>query len=64
MASTTAEVLLYYGVDDEKFAEAVNAIRFSSEPPLETREIIDLVNPIWRIAFDLGRKEGYDDATD
>jgi hypothetical protein len=55
MASTTAEVLLYYGVDDEKFAEAVNAIRFSSEPPLETREIINIINPIWGVAHEEGR---------
>ena len=63
MSSTTAEVLLYYGVDDRKFAEAVNTIRFSADPPLETREIINIINPIWRTAFDLGREEGHNDAT-
>jgi hypothetical protein len=57
MASTTAEVLLYYGVDDEGFENSVNAIRFSQNPPLEVREIIDIINPIWREAFDLGRED-------
>jgi hypothetical protein len=63
MASTTAEVLLYFGTDDPEFTETVNKIRFSVDPPYETRAIIDIINPIWRVAFDLGREEGYEDAS-
>jgi len=47
MASTTTEVLRYFGTDDTDFEDAVNAIRFSREPPMETREIIDLIKPIY-----------------
>lgn len=43
MASTTAEVLLYFGNDTEEFARAVNFIRFSGDPELTTEEIITIL---------------------
>jgi hypothetical protein len=43
MASTTAEVLLYFGNDDREFAKAVDYIRFSEEPELSTQEIIKIL---------------------
>lgn len=52
MASTTAEVMLYYSTDDIDFERAVNALRFSNYPELTTREIIKLINPIWKAAQD------------
>lgn len=61
MASTTAEVQLYFGTDDPEFRKAVNALRFDGVIERSTREIIDLINPIWREAFDFGREEGYRD---
>lgn len=60
MASTTAEVLLYFGTDSEEFKAAVDKLRFSQDPPLETREIINLIGPIWSVAFDRGFWEGSD----
>lgn len=54
MASVTAEVLLYFGTDSEDFKGAVDKIRFSQDPPLETREIIELIRPIYW--------QGYSDA--
>ena len=55
MASTTAEVLLYFGTDSEEFKAAVDKLRFSQDPPLETREIINLINPIYSEGY--GRAE-------
>jgi len=63
MASTTAEVLLYFGEDGREFKQAVDKLRFAADPEMSTREIIDIINPIWRVAFDLGRQEGYEDAS-
>ena len=60
MASTTAEVLLHFQCDDPKFKETIDEIRFSSDPPLEARAIISLINPI----YDAGYSKGYDDCTD
>lgn len=60
MASTTAEVMLYFGEDGKGFEKAVNALRFSAEPPLETDEIIAIIRPIW----DAGWQRGFADGTD
>lgn len=60
MASTTAEVLLYYGTDDDNFKATVDYLRFSRSPEMTAREIIDIINPIWRFA----REQGYDAALD
>lgn len=60
MASTTAEVLLYFGSDDPKFVKAVDALRFSAEPPLETAEIVKILQPIWSVAYDRGYEDGLD----
>ena len=43
MASTTAEVMLYFGNDTEEFVRAVNFIRFSSDPELTAEEIIKIL---------------------
>lgn len=43
MASTTAEVILYFGNDDAEFVNAVNRLRFSEEPELTTQEIIKIL---------------------
>lgn len=57
MASTTAEVLLYFGTDEPKFKEAVDKIRFLSDPPLETREIINLIGPIYNRGYDAAERD-------
>jgi hypothetical protein len=54
MASTTAEVQLYFQCDDPKFVETVNRLRFDGVIERTTREIIDLINPIWDAAYDKG----------
>lgn len=43
MASTTAEVIMYFGNDDAEFVRAVNYIRFSEAPELTAPEIIDIL---------------------
>lgn len=43
MASTTAEVMLYFGEDSQEFANAVNYIRFSVEPEMSAQEIINIL---------------------
>ncbi len=58
MASTTAEVLLYFGTDDTEFEDAVDKIRFSQEPPMEAREIIDLIKPIYWRGYYEGEADG------
>ena len=58
MASVTAEVLLYFGTDNKKFREAVDALRFDGEDERSVQEIIDLLSPIYRAGYD----EGWDDA--
>ena len=60
MASTTAEVLLYFGEDGYRFKQAVDKLRFSLDPELSTREIIDLIGPVWSAAYSKGYDEGYD----
>lgn len=47
MASTTAEVLLYFGTEDPEFRKAVDTLRFITTPQMTAREIIDLIRPIW-----------------
>lgn len=64
MASTTAEVLLYFGEDRPGFVEAVNKLRFIIEPELSTREIINILGPVWSAAYSKGYDEGYDYGTD
>lgn len=55
MASTTAEVLLYFGASvDSEFGETVDKLRFLTDPPMETREIIDLISPVWQAGYDDG----------
>lgn len=55
MASTTAEVLMYFNASvDSRFGETVNKLRFLTDPPMETREIIDLISPVWRAGYDDG----------
>lgn len=55
MASTTAEVLLYFGASaDKKLTEAVNKLRFLTDPPMETQEIINILSPAYRAGYDEG----------
>ena len=55
MASTTAEVLLHFDASvDSGFREAVDKLRLLTDPPMETREIIDLISPVWRAGYDDG----------
>lgn len=58
MASTTAEVLLYFGEDGKEFQEAVNKLRFIIEPELSTREIINILGPVWSAAYSKGWEYG------
>ncbi len=60
MASVTAEVLLYFGTDSEDFKGAVDKIRFSQDPPLETREIIELIKPIYNEGYDRAERDDSD----
>jgi len=54
MASVTAEVLLHFGTDDERFKRSVDIIRFSQDPQLEAWEIIDLISPIYNEGYASG----------
>lgn len=61
MASTTAEVALYFGEDDPKFLEAVDRLRFAADPPLEFEEIRQILGPVWTVAYDKGYQDGADE---
>lgn len=58
MASTTAEVMLYYGIDTPEFEKSVNSIRFSKDPELSFREIVKIISPIYDAAYDKGWDRG------
>jgi hypothetical protein len=58
MASTTAEVMLYFGTDDKDFQRTVNEIRFSDDPSLDAREIIELLKPIYMRGYYEGKADG------
>lgn len=62
MASVTAEVMLYFGIDDPEFRKTVDILRFIATPQMNTREIIDLLNPVWDTAKEIGYDEGYESA--
>lgn len=57
MASTTAEVLLYFGTDDPEFRKAVDTIRFITTPQMETREIINLIGPIYSEGYNRAERD-------
>lgn len=57
MASTTAEVLLYFGTDEPKFKEAVTRLRFLIEPEMTTRELIELISPIYNGGYDAAERD-------
>lgn len=63
MASTTAEVQLYFGDDRDALREVIDRLRFSQDPPLEKAEIIAIMQPIWTVAWNKGWSAGYDDAS-
>lgn len=58
MASTTAEVMLYFGCDDPEFRKTVDTLRFVTTPQMTAREIIDLLSPVWRGGYDQGMMDG------
>lgn len=58
MASTTAEVLLYFGTDDPEFRKVVDTLRFITTPQMDTREIIELLKPVYRRGYDEGEADG------
>lgn len=60
MASTTAEVQLYFQCDDPEFRKTIDTLRFITTPQMTSREIIDLLRPVWRNGYD----EGIRDASD
>lgn len=65
MASVTAEVMLNFGVSlsdhgGKEFSQAVDSIRFGMGDGVTSREIIDILRPIWRTAHDDGYSDGYD----
>lgn len=60
MASVTAEVLLYFGTDDPKFRKTVDTLRFITTPQMDAREIIELLSPVYREAYD----DGFDQCND
>lgn len=64
MSSTTAEVQLYFEDDSNILREAIDKLRFSQDPPLETAEIIAIMQPVWTVAWNKGWSVGYDDASD
>lgn len=64
MASTTAEVLLYFGVSGYRFNEAVNKLRFTTDPEMNFDEIISILGPVWSAAYSKGYDEGYDYGSD
>lgn len=70
MASVTAEVMLNFGVSlsdpgGKDFALSVDRIRFSMEgKELPSSAIIDILRPIWDVAYDEGYDDGYDQCND
>ena len=56
MASTTAEVMLYFQCDDSEFRKTIDTLRFITTPQMTTREIIDLLRPVWKGGY----RDGYD----
>lgn len=58
MASTTAEVMLYFGSDDPKLQAAITQLRFIAPVELTTREIIDILGPVWSVAYNEGYADG------
>jgi hypothetical protein len=57
MASTTAEVALYFGEDDPDFLEAVDRLRFTANPSLGFEEIRKILGPVWSAAYDKGYRD-------
>lgn len=60
MASTTAEVLLYFGNDGPKFQAAVDRLRFLIDPELTFREIVEILDPVFQAAYEEGYRDGSD----
>lgn len=58
MASVTTEVLLYFGTDDPEFRKTVDTLRFITTPQMTTREIIELLKPVYREGYDEGEVDG------
>lgn len=49
---------MYFGEDGKEFQEAVNKLRFIIEPELSTREIINILGPVWSAAYSKGWEYG------
>lgn len=64
MASTTAEVLLYFGSREPDFRKTVDTLRFVTTPQMTAKEIIDLLKPIYRAGYDEGFSDGYGQCND
>ena len=64
MASTTAEVMLYFGTDDPAFRKTIDTLRFITTPQMDTREIIELLKPVYWEGHYEGFSEGYDQCND
>jgi len=64
MASTTAEVMLYFGTDNRKFADSVSSIRFDGIHERSVREIIEIIKPFYHTGYDEGWDEGRDQFND
>lgn len=58
MASVTAEVMLYFGTDDPEFRSTINALRFITTPQMDTREIIELLKPVYWRGYYEGEADG------
>lgn len=64
MASTTAEVLLYFGESGYRFNEAVNKLRFTTDPEMNFDEIISILGPVWAAAYSKGWDDGFGDGSE
>lgn len=58
MASVTAEVLLWFGTDDEQLKESVDILRFGYNIE-DSEAIIQILSPAFRAGYAQGCEDSY-----